>query len=48
MALDENKVDIEVTNVTNEAGEIIGFEAKYQSAGREYVISYDAKFQKDW
>lgn len=46
MALDENTVDIDVTDITNDAGEIIGFEAKYQDAGREYVISYDADFKK--
>ena len=46
MALDENTVDITVTDLTNDSGTIIGYEAKYQDAGREYVISYDADFVK--
>ena len=46
MALDENMVDIDITEIKNDADETIGFEAKYQSEGREYVISYDANFKK--
>ena len=46
MALDEKTVNIKVTDITNDSGVIIGYEAKYQDAGREYVISYDADFVK--
>ena len=46
MALDEKTVNINVKDITNDSGVIIGYEAKYQDAGREYVISYDADFVK--
>ena len=46
MALDEKTVNIKVKDITNDSGVIIGYEAKYQDAGREYVISYDADFVK--
>ena len=41
MALDEKTVNIKVTDITNDSGVIIGYEAKYQDAGREYAL-YDA------
>ena len=44
MPNDDLQPDIELEKLTDDAGNLVGFEASYEDGGRSYEIEYDENF----